>query len=149
MQISVTLFACYLCFLVAEFEAEASGVLAVVILGVSVGAFGRGFFTGETENATHVFWEMLTFVANTVLFILTGVIIAEKTSESTSLGKIGAADLGWGLLVYAEVLAARAFVVACLFPILRRRGYGLTPADAAVCVWGGLRGAVGLARRWR
>ena len=145
VQISVTLFACYLCFLVAEFEAEASGVLAVVILGVSVGAFGRGFFTGETENATHVFWEMLTFVANTVLFILTGVIIAEKTSESTSLGKIGAADLGWGLLVYAEVLAARAFVVACLFPILRRRGYGLTPADAAVCVWGGLRGAVGLA----
>jgi NhaP-type Na+/H+ or K+/H+ antiporter len=31
------------------------------------------------------------------------------------------------------------------FPILTRCGYGLTPADAAVCIWGGLRGAVGLA----
>ena len=48
VQISVTLFACYLCFLVAEFEAESSGVLAVVVLGVAIGAFGRGFFTGET-----------------------------------------------------------------------------------------------------
>ena len=71
VQISVTLFACYLCFLVAEFQAEASGVLAVVVLGVAIGAFGRGFFTGKTEHSLHHFWEMLTFAANTVLFILT------------------------------------------------------------------------------
>ena len=145
VQISVTLFACYLCFLVAEFEAEASGVLAVVVLGVSIGAFGRGFFTGETEHSLHHFWEMLTFVANTVLFILTGVIIAKTTTESTVEGTLSPSDLGWGLLVYFEVLFARSVIVGMLYPILRRCGYGLTPADAAVCVWGGLRGAVGLA----
>ena len=145
VQISVTLFACYLCFLVAEFEAEASGVLAVVVLGVSIGAFGRGFFTGETEHSLHHFWEMLTFVANTVLFILTGVIIAKTTTVSTVEGTLSPSDLGWGLLVYFEVLFARALIVGVLYPILRRCGYGLTPADAAVCVWGGLRGAVGLA----
>ena len=145
VQISVTLFACYLCFLVAEFQSAASGVLAVVVLGVSIGAFGRGFFTGETEHSLHHFWEMLTFVANTVLFILTGVIIAKTTNESTLAGTLRGEDLGWSLLVYFEVLFARAAVIGILFPILTRRGYGLTFADAAVCWWGGLRGAVGLA----
>jgi NhaP-type Na+/H+ or K+/H+ antiporter len=145
VQISVTLFACYLCFLVAEFQAAASGVLAVVVLGVAIGAFGRGFFTGETEHSLHHFWEMLTFAANTVLFILTGVIIAETTVDSTVEGTLIPSDLGWGVVVYFEVIFARVVVVGLLFPILTRCGYGLTPADAAVCVWGGLRGAVGLA----
>ena len=53
VQISVTLFACYLCFLVAEFEAESSGVLAVVVLGVAIGAFGRGFFTVRISHPPH------------------------------------------------------------------------------------------------
>ena len=145
VQISVTLFACYLCFLVAEFEAAASGVLACVVLGVSIGAFGRGFFTGETEHSLHHFWEMLTFVANTVLFILTGVIIAKTTTEAATDRTLTAHDAGYGLLVYIEVLFARAAVIAVLYPILRKCGYGLTPYDATVCWWGGLRGAVGLA----
>ena len=145
VQISVTLFACYLCFLVAEFEASASGVLACVVLGVSIGAFGRGFFTGETEHSLHHFWEMLTFVANTVLFILTGVIIAKTTTEAATDRTLTAGDAGYGLLVYLECLFARAVVIAVLYPILRKCGYGLTPYDATVCWWGGLRGAVGLA----
>ena len=145
VQISVTLFACYLCFLVAEFEASASGVLACVVLGISIGAFGRGFFTGETEHSLHHFWEMLTFVANTVLFILTGVIIAKTTTEAATDRTLTAHDAGYGLLVYIEVLFARAAVIAVLYPILRKCGYGLTPYDATVCWWGGLRGAVGLA----
>ena len=73
------------------------------MLGVAIGAFGRGFFTGETEHSLHHFWEMLTFVANTVLFILTGVIIAETTAENTGEGTLVVADLGWGVLVYLEV----------------------------------------------
>ena len=88
---------------------------------------------------------MLTFVANTVLFILTGVIIVKTTNESTLAGTLTASDLGYGFLVYFEVLFARAAVIAFLYPILKRRGYGLTLADATVCWWGGLRGAVGLA----
>jgi NhaP-type Na+/H+ or K+/H+ antiporter len=138
VQISVTLFACYLCFLVAEFQSEASGVLACVVLGVSIGAFGRGFFTGETEHSLHHFWEMLTFVANTVLFILTGVIIAKTTNESTLAGTLRASDLGWSLIVYFEVLFARAAVIGILYPILARRGYGLTLGGRRGVLVGGI-----------
>lgn len=38
----------------------------------------------------------------------------------------------------------RAFVVFCLSPALKNLGYGLTAKEAAVMVWGGLRGAVSL-----
>ena len=72
-------------------------------------------------------------------------IIAKTTNESTLKGTLNASDLGYSLIVYFEVLFARAAVIVLLFPILTRRGYGLTFADAAVCWWGGLRGAVGLA----
>ena len=116
-----------------------------MVLGVSIGAFGRGFFTGETEHSLHHFWEMLTFVANTVLFILTGVIIAKTTTEAATDRTLTAGDAGYGLLVYLECLFARAVVIAVLYPILRKCGYGLTPYDATVCWLGGLRGAVGLA----
>ena len=46
---------------------------------------------------------MLTFVANTVLFILTGVIIAKTTNESTLKGTLNASDKGHSLIVYFEV----------------------------------------------
>lgn len=76
---------------------------------------------------------------------ITGVIIADTTATSTVEGTLVPSDLGWGLVVYLEVLFARSVVMCMLFPILRRCGYGLTRAEAAVCVWGGLRGSVGLA----
>ena len=41
----------------------------MVVLGVAIFAFGRGFFTGKTEQSLHRFWEMRIFAANTVLFI--------------------------------------------------------------------------------
>eukprot|EP00854_Cymbomonas_tetramitiformis_P015064 gene15064-17804_t len=41
--------------------------------------------------------------------------------------------------------AIRAVVVLCFYPVLKFLGYGLHWKDAAVLVWSGLRGAVGLA----
>lgn len=39
----------------------------------------------------------------------------------------------------------RAITIILLYPALKRMGYGLNWRDAVVMVWGGLRGAVGLA----
>lgn len=145
-SISITIFAAYLCFLTAEFEANTSGVLAVVVQGVLMSAFGGGIFTGEAKHALHVFWDMAVFVANTVLFILTGVIIAaEVSAETGGSHTLEASDFGWALAIYVAVVAVRAVIVGIFYPLLRRFGYGLSAADAAVVWWGGLRGAVGLA----
>ena len=42
-------------------------------------------------------------------------------------------------------MAIRLVVIILLYPILRRTGYGINWKTALVMLWGGLRGAVGLA----
>ena len=150
VEISITLFGCFLCFLTAEYEAKSSGVLSVVVLGLMLGALGRTHFTGAVELSLHHFWETLTFVANTALFILTGVIIADGIGRSTTGSTIMDSrttwqDFGYAGLVYVYVLISRGVVVAVLLPLLRCFGYGMSLPDAAVIWWGGLRGAVSLA----
>lgn len=48
-------------------------------------------------------------------------------------------------MVAALLQAIRVVVFAVCYPFLKYTGYGITMRKAAVCVWAGLRGAVGLA----
>ena len=49
------------------------------------------------------------------------------------------------IVVYLLVVAIRLVVICLLYPILKRTGYGINWRTALVMLWGGLRGAVGLA----
>lgn len=52
------------------------GVLAVVALGVALAASGR---TAVEEHETmHHFWEMVEYFANTLVFVISGMVIYEK-----------------------------------------------------------------------
>jgi NhaP-type Na+/H+ or K+/H+ antiporter len=53
-------------------------------------------------------------------------------------------QLGLNLVLWFILTFIRAFVVLVFSPILKNIGYGLTWKEAAVMVWGGLRGAVSL-----
>ena len=145
VDISLTVTSCYLTFFVAEEVCEASGVLAVVTLGAYLGAVGKPFFQvrKEIEETLHHFWEMASYVANTIIFILAGVIIGRMFVETSD--NFTAVDAGWLLLFYVWMNVARGLMILMLYPLLRRIGYGLDWQNAAVMSWGGLRGAVGLA----
>ena len=53
-------------------------------------------------------------------------------------------QLALNVVLWLILTFIRAFVVAVLSPALKNLGYGLTVKEAAVMVWGGLRGAVSL-----
>lgn len=53
-------------------------------------------------------------------------------------------QLGLNVVLWVILTFIRAFVVLVLSPALKNLGYGLTMKEAAVMVWGGLRGAVSL-----
>ncbi len=139
VEITLTVAAAYLVFYVAESFLHVSGVLALVALGLLLAGVGRTRISPEVEGFLHQFWEMTAYLANTLIFILVGVVIAERAAVGTLQD--------WMILgiLYIGIHVARAVVIALLYPILRKSGYGLPVKEAIVVWWGGLRGAVGLA----
>lgn len=146
-EVSVTLTTAYLTFYVAEDTAGVSGVLATVALGMFMGSFAKDRISPHVHEAMHVFWEMMEYVANTLIFVYTGLKLAVELFDTTNPSSqfINAEEWGYGLLLYIALQIIRLITVFSLLPLLDKMGYGMTWKDALVAVWGGLRGAVGLA----
>ena len=144
VQITLTLFACYLTFMVAESVFHVSGVLACVSMGFYISAKGRVFFVGNIEHTMHHFWEVLTYCANTLVFVLTGFIIASEVMNDELELKFS--DAGWGFLLYVLLNIIRFVTISILWiPMKWKTGYQMSRSEGFICVWGGLRGAIGLA----
>lgn len=139
-QIATTVFAAYGTFVLAEVTpVHVSGVLATVALGLAMAAGGR---TAVHEHETlHEFWEMVEYLANTVVFVLSGAVIMERgfNSEFNS-----GSDWLWLLLLYLVLNVVRFLTLVIMWPVLRNLGYGITFNEIIVMSWSGLRGAVGL-----
>ena len=138
-EITVTIAAAYCTFYIAEGLFHASGVLALVTLGVYMGSY-RACISVEVEHAMHEFWAVLCWVANTLLFTLLGIIIVRVITA----GKIVALDYLWTVVIFILINFVRLFVVVLMFPVLKLFKYNLTWNEALLTAFGGLRGAVGV-----
>ena len=78
VEICVIVAAAYLAFFVAEYFLHVSGVLALVALGLVMAGVGRTRISPEVEHFMHEFWELAGFIANCLLFLIVGVVIAER-----------------------------------------------------------------------
>jgi len=83
-EITITLCSTYITFYIGEVWLNVSGVLAVVVLGLTVSS-ERTSISPEVEAFLHRFWEMLAYLANTLIFILVGVVITEKAIHHSEL----------------------------------------------------------------
>ncbi|HON19605.1 MAG TPA: cation:proton antiporter, partial [Salinivirgaceae bacterium] len=137
-EITVIVAAAYLTFFVAEHFFHVSGVLGLVSLGLLMSSVGRTRISPEVHHFLHDFWELAAFIANTLIFIMVGVVVTLRTQFSFS-------DLWMLMVVYVGIHVARAAMIALFYPIMKKSGYGMNKNDAIVLWWGGLRGAVGLA----
>ena len=144
VDITITLFAAYIAFMLAETVLKCSGVLTVVVLGWYLSAKGRTFFKGNVQHSMHHFWEVLTYAANTIVFILAGFLIVGDILVGEL--DIRVSDLGWSILLYLLLNIIRAIVTAILFPLMNvSKAYQCNFREMFIAVWAGLRGAVGLA----
>jgi len=138
VEISVIVVAAYLTFYIAEDFFHISGVLGLVALGLAMASVGKTRISPGVEHFLHEFWELAAYIANTLIFIIVGVVIALRADVSTS-------NLLILLIIYVGIHIIRALVISMFFPIMKRLGYGLSRKDAYVLWWGALRGAIGLA----
>nr|XP_043623199.1 sodium/hydrogen exchanger 8-like [Erigeron canadensis]XP_043623200.1 sodium/hydrogen exchanger 8-like [Erigeron canadensis]XP_043623201.1 sodium/hydrogen exchanger 8-like [Erigeron canadensis] len=144
IEITLTLAVSYLAFFTSQEGADISGVLTVMTLGMFYAAVARTAFKGEGQQSLHHFWEMVAYIANTLIFILSGVVIAEGILGGDSILKHEKSAWGYLILLYVLLQLSRAIVVGSLYPFLRYFGYGLDWKEAIILVWSGLRGAVAL-----
>ncbi|THU69843.1 hypothetical protein C4D60_Mb08t18680 [Musa balbisiana] len=145
IEITLTLAVSYIAFFTAQDAADVSGVLTVMTLGMFYAAFARTAFKGDGQRSLHHFWEMVAYIANTLIFILSGVVIAEAVLNNDSHFERHGTSWGYVMLLYVYLQVSRIVVVGSLFPLLQYFGYGLTWKEAIILVWSGLRGTVALA----
>ena len=139
VEITITLSTAYLVFYYAESDLHISGVLAVVAFGLAFSQHGPTSISPEVQHFLHEFWYIMEYLANTLIFVLTGLIIVMKNA------KPDAEDWTNLIINYVGLTIIRTTVIFLCLPIFRRMKYGFTWQEALVCSWGGLRGAVGLA----
>ncbi|MQL85492.1 hypothetical protein Taro_018015 [Colocasia esculenta] len=144
IEIALTLAVSYIAYFTAQNGVDVSGVLTVMTLGMFYAAVAKTAFKGDGQQSLHHFWEMVAYIANTLIFILSGVVIAEGVLHNDSHFEKHGSSWGYLFLLYVFVQLSRALVVGVLYPFLRYFGYGLDWKESIILVWSGLRGAVAL-----
>lgn len=149
IEITCTLLLAYGTFILTEHLAVtvqgvrlgASPVIAVVVAGLVIGNYAAQISMSETTRAAmDGAWELITYLANSYIFLLIGLQIHRIP--------IGRGDLTLIFWAVVSILVARALIVYGGMVTLnlgqpRPRRFPLRYQH--IVVWGGLRGAVALA----
>ncbi len=147
IETSVTLCVAYGSFLLAEYFGKIigfddsfhfSGILAVVAASLFVGNVGRINTSPTTKVTIDNFWEFLSFIVNSLVFLIIGLKI-DITLFAANIIPI--------LLAVTAVLVSRMVVVyglSGIYGLVRPKNHIPTPYQH-VMFWGGLRGAISLA----
>ena len=131
LEITITLVAVFGAYIGAE-QFHFSGVLAVVAAGLVCGNLSSSRMSPTSKIILLNFWEYLAFIANTLVFLLIGLVI-----------DLDLLLANWQAIALAIliVLAARAIVIYGFSRFFK----SITLRIEHVLYWGGLRGAISLA----
>ncbi|XP_075692983.1 sperm-specific sodium:proton exchanger-like isoform X2 [Rhinoderma darwinii] len=130
-EVLISLAAVYMLFYFAEWFGM-SGIIAVTCFGLLL---DKSSYSPDSEVLLFRFWEILTFLANTLIFLFVGVVIATKTFEHTM-----ATDIFYVVVLYIGLNVIRFIMVFALSPILSQMGYGFNWRWGTLIIWSGLRG---------
>lgn len=136
--VTVTLAGAFLTYYIGEKFLYVSGLLGTVLAGVIVSS-RKATIAGDVEQVVSHFWNILSHVANTLVFTMVGVVVFEKVSYVMS-----ARQFSLVFVTYSTVYCSRFLVYLMMTPILRHVGYGISWQHSMACVWGGLRGPLSL-----
>jgi monovalent cation:H+ antiporter, CPA1 family len=136
IEITLTTILAYGSYLLA-FHLHLSGVIATASAGLVLGNFGsKRRMSARTRTAMQSFWEYVSFVMNSLVFLLIGleIHVRELLQNWTSV-----------VLAIGAVLLGRALSVYLFVPLSNRFGEKISFRWQHVVIWGGLRGALALA----
>ncbi|TYB82567.1 cation:proton antiporter [Maritimibacter fusiformis] len=140
-QISISVALPYLAYIIAEQSVGASGVIAVVVAGLTLNLTGPGRLPPQVWVNLREVWDLLAHWAGALIFILAALLIP-RILEEVRIGDI----VLIGVVILAAIVA-RLLILYGLFPLLTlmRLSPVVDRRYRVAILWGGLRGAVTLA----
>ena len=137
IEVALTTIAAYGSFLLAE-HFGGSGILATLTTGMLLGNLAPrwGFFSEAADRILRSTWEFITFLANSLVFLLIG--LAEGREDFGGL---------W-LTMSAGAIAVLVGRMVAVYPLCALFSFGPNRIgfdQQHALVWGGLRGALALA----
>ncbi len=140
-EATLTLAAPYIIYIVGDQVLKVSGVVAVVVAGLTVSAFIRPNISPANWRHLVNVWEQVAFWAGSLVFIMAAVLVPRILTGLTLT------DVLMVLALVVAALIARALVLFLLLPLLSavRLAEKVSQPYKVTILWGGLRGAVTLA----
>jgi monovalent cation:H+ antiporter, CPA1 family len=140
VEATMTLAFSYLVFITAERLFHVSGVVAVLVSGLTMSAVGPSRIAPETWSFLADLWEQIGFWARSLIFVLASILVPRLLVD------IGFRDMTLLAVLLTAALGARIFSLFVLMPPLERLGLirGIEASYKLTIIWGGLRGALTL-----
>jgi NhaP-type Na+/H+ or K+/H+ antiporter len=138
MQIGMTICCAYLTFYIAQYTFGISGVLACCGAGAMIAWLGPPIILNH--ETMHNVWGMAEWALNTMIFLLSGLIIGHKV-----LSKVNPLDWFYMIFFYFFLNLFRALTIFLLYPFISKIGHRCTRQEAVFMSWAGLRGALAMA----
>lgn len=140
-EMSLTVALAYGAFLVAEIGLGASGIVAVVLAGLTTAVVGSIRMGPRNWPRVTAVWGQMGFWANALILLIAALLAPRLLTELQPF------ELGLLIAVVVGAFAARAVVLFGLLPALNLvvgRTPAMTTAQKTLIWWGGVRGAVTL-----
>lgn len=143
VQVTAIVAVAYLNYYVSDFVWKTSGVIATVAAGVTVKFIGRAMV--NDLKLLEDFLTLVEHILNTILFTLGGIVWGAVIATGEREGIWGAREWGYLILLFILMNALRALQFVLAYPITVRIGLKTNWQETAFQIFGGLRGAVGIA----
>ena len=140
-QVSLSVALPYVTYLVADQVLGFSGVIAVVVAGMTLNYLGPGRLTPASWAYLREVWDVLAHWAGALIFLLAAFLVPRL------LGDVQLRDLALIGVVIVAATFARLFMLYGVLPLLTaaRLSPRVDRPYRVAILWGGLRGAVTLA----
>ena len=143
LEITLTLIIAHATFLFAEWInhmlVPVSAVIATTVAALVMGNYGRYKLSSETRHMMGEYWEFFAFIANSLVFILVGILMVELKIQFTEV------IIPTIIAIVVIMIARLISVYAVLLPLNATKKEFIVPESwLKLLSWGSLRGSLAI-----
>lgn len=148
-SITLTIVLAHITFITAElisqssfggFTMHLSPIIATTVASLLMGNYGRAKINPHAEEFVSKLWEQFAFMANSLIFLLMGVLIASTAPLFTSLAPV----IVITILIVATARALSIYPMTLLFNAISKTVDRIPGNWQHLLAWGSLRGALAI-----